>query len=250
MFEDSKLKLERANKHIFDLNNILSGFLETDFYRIGIDHDTESRTNKLIFEVTKLVPIDAAMAIGDAVHNMRTALDIMAVNMVKKCGGTPNDWTRFPFFSSRDKLVNGINGGEMQHLGPTIISFLVDTIKPYTGGNAALCDLHRLDIMDKHQSIIPTACATTIFDVKASDDRRNTFDFRRVTVGEGGKLNLVQTGSDLKVTSYGKLTIDIRFVRNQPFENQSVVPALHGLSQLVSSTVQAFEKALLDAGII
>ena len=37
MFLGPKLKIERANKHIGELQAVLDAFLKTNFYRLGID---------------------------------------------------------------------------------------------------------------------------------------------------------------------------------------------------------------------
>src|ERR1700722_15469893 len=103
MFEHARLKLRRANKHIADINSLLSTFSDSDFYRLSIENDARQGTNFLRIDIDESgFPVDdAALIIGDALHNLRSALDQLYYRVVVvHCSGVPSKWTRFPIFDS------------------------------------------------------------------------------------------------------------------------------------------------------
>jgi len=76
-FDGPRLKIGRAYKHINEIQSLLIEFAASDFYSVRIDYDAEKRANTVCFEIDKLkFPLyDSALAIGDAIHNLRSALD-------------------------------------------------------------------------------------------------------------------------------------------------------------------------------
>jgi hypothetical protein len=245
LFTGSKLKIKRANQHIDELQHILFAFLKADFYRLHIERDPKDGMNVLKFETTKDMPYEVPLVIGDSIHNLHAALDLMACEIVSLAGNTPDRQTQFPFRDTRDELVKAINGGKIKAADPAIINLIVDTIQPYKGGNDPLCALHDLDIMDKHRLLIPVASVTALVGASAEDDRGNSFQSINFVVGQGGKINAVKTDSNLKITKQGQPSFNVIFDKGQVFEGKAVIETLHKLSQLVSGIVEAVEKTYL-----
>jgi hypothetical protein len=248
LFIGSKLKVKRADQHIDELKSIILAFLKTDFYRLHIEKDPKNGNNVLKFETTKEMPCEVPLIIGDAIHNLRAALDLMACEIVVMAGDTPDRWTKFPFRDTREELVGAIKGGKIKAAPQTIIDLIVDTIKPYKGGNDPLCDLDDLDIVDKHKLLIPTTSVVGLTGVSAEDEGHNSFEFQYIAVGQGKKQNIVSTPYNLNITKQGQPAFDVRFDKGQIFEGQPVIPTLHKLSQLVSGIVQTIEKAYFALG--
>jgi len=242
-FRSSRLKIERANQHINELASIFGFFLQTDFYRLSIEKDPQGMDVLSLQPVTALPP-QAPLAIGDAVHNLRSALDHAAYEIVASSGATPSRDLAFPIASSREAVVGTLNGGEIEAAGGRgIIDLIVDTVRPYKGGNDALYSLHRLDITDKHHLVIPVAALVGLRGVSAEDSNHNIFQSMDLSVGEGGRLNAIATSGTLKITDYGHPAFAVMFGKDQPFEGEAVLPTLHQLTQLVAGIVQAIEKA-------
>jgi len=244
MFESAKLKVKRADQHIEELNRILADFVNSDFCRVEIEKDQDTGNHIVKFRQSKSMPPDVPLVIGDAIHNLRSALDLMACEIVSASGGTPTKWTQFPFRDTRQELVGTITGGEMKIAGADIISLIVDKIKPYKGGDDGLCALHSLDITDKHRLLIPVASVTALTNVNARFGgvtmTRCTF-----TVGGGGVINIASGGPDLQIEGHGTPAFGISFSEVEVFEGQPVVPTLHQLSKLVAGVIEAVEKAYL-----
>jgi DNA primase len=74
-------KIDRAKKHIADLDADRKAFLDTRPYAVGAKRDPQTR--KPIYYVTKVDPTPIALAatIGDIIQNLRSALDHLAYQL-------------------------------------------------------------------------------------------------------------------------------------------------------------------------
>lgn len=247
-FSGPKLKIKRAEQHIDELNQILSTFIKTDFCRLHVEKQQNGGRSLIKFEITKSLPCATPLVIGDAVHNLHSALDLMACEIVSIAGGTPSHDTYFPFADTRQQLEATIKRGEIKIAGSDIIAVLLDVIKPYkNGGDTTLCALHRLDIIDKHQMLIPTVSVAALRHVNANIGVMTLTDCT-LTVGQGGVLTLASMPGDVEIEGHGEPTYAILFDKGQVFEGQAVVPTLLQLSQLVSGVVHIMENAYLSRG--
>lgn len=241
-FTSAHLKIKRADKHIGDLESAFADFVKTEFYRFGVEKNPKGE-DVLSFEVTTPIPEDIPMIIGDALHNLRTALDHVAHQVVADSGATPSKNLYFPFAKGREELVAGLRDGEIEAAaGQTLIDLIVDTVRPYKGGNDALYALHKADIGDKHKIGVPTITIAALFDVEVKVGG-GTFHISRMEVGEGGKLNAIASAvHPIEIAKYGKAAFSVVFGKGQPFEGEAILPTLHQLSQLVSGVVETIEK--------
>lgn len=74
------------------------------------------------------VPRDADMATGDAIHNMRSALDLLAVEAVKRGGGDPKD-VYYPFCEKGASFEATFRTRKL-HKAPAPIQAIVRGSKP------------------------------------------------------------------------------------------------------------------------
>src|SRR5260370_31007312 len=74
-------KIERANKHIADLDVARRAFHETKPYAVSTNRDPQTR--RLIYYATKVdpTPIPLASAAGDILHNLSIAVDHLAYQL-------------------------------------------------------------------------------------------------------------------------------------------------------------------------
>lgn len=242
-FKSSKLKIERANQHIRELESAFGDFLKSNPHRLSIEKDAKG-LDVLTLESIRPMPALIPLVIGDALHNLRSALDHLAYEIVADSGRTPSRSVAFPFAKGREELVDSLRNGEIETAaGATIIDLIVDTVRPYQGGNDALYALHALDIVDKHHLVVPVVTLVGLVGVFAEDSNHNVFQDISLSVGEGGKLNAIATSGALKITDYGRPAFAVVFAKDQAFEGQPVLPTLHQLAQLVSGVVEAIENA-------
>jgi hypothetical protein len=89
-FEASRLKLNRAAKHLNELEIAVPAYLEQKPVGIivepfpGMEMSYDSRA--WIARIRKPVPFELAPIIGDVVHNLRTSLDLLACDLVRLAG--------------------------------------------------------------------------------------------------------------------------------------------------------------------
>jgi hypothetical protein len=102
-----------------------------------------------------LPPEHLGAIIGDIVHNLRSALDLVACEMVRAVEGKDANVDRvyFPFCKNAENLEDMIRTRQFHRAGERAVQVLRG-LKPYHGGNAALRAIHDLDIQDKHTSLI------------------------------------------------------------------------------------------------
>jgi hypothetical protein len=155
-FEVPRLKLRRALHHIDDLEAQISAYLSRDpLYAEVVADPTFLGGTKLVVRVREEVPVDFAFIIGDALHNLRASLDLLACEVVHANGGS-DEKVYFPFARSATDLPSVIRHRHIDRAKPGVAAALMNKWHPYCGGNEQLRAIHDLDIMDKHQALIPT----------------------------------------------------------------------------------------------
>jgi hypothetical protein len=170
-FTGVRIKIERAKEHVRSLKELVRGFQQSEPYRIIAEDDPD--TGDLVFKVKvsgQPPPYWGAIA-GDAIHNLRSSLDLLVCELVRANGKEVTDSTGFLISKSAKAFESG-------HLGkikgaPKDAMRLIKEVKPYKGGDEAFWRLHRLDIADKHKLLIPVGVAyrSVILDAaRAFDD--------------------------------------------------------------------------------
>jgi hypothetical protein len=250
MFESAKLKIERANHHIDDLNAQVIAFRDSDFYRVYAEKDADGSRSSLKFRLTKRLDAEKlATIVGDAIHNTRSALDHTAYEIAVGAGVTGDDlrYIKFPFQETRQKLVDTLNGGFIQRAGTDIVQIIVETIRPYksNGGSHLLCALHDLDITDKHELLIPVFSIHKIDGIFAESDRGMKINNLTFHLLDDWKGSMIGAPGELQIVNQGKPTVEIVFRKGQVFENKPVIPTLRQLTQLVAEIMSKFEEVYL-----
>jgi hypothetical protein len=256
MFEGPRLKVKRANQHIADLNKAIEAFIKTDFYTFGIENDPNTGDQFLRFKMTKEPPCELPLIIGDAIHNLRSSLDLAYCEILIAIGETPTDYSRFIFEEDRDKLVAKLKSGPMK-AAADIIDIIADFIKPYATAQNPLYILHNLDISDKHLLLIPTFGIAQLRNINAQIFMGNsvvpnvTIANITLTIDQNGGINFIGWGGGaaqqkIKFEGKGDPSFSVRFGKGQALEGQPIVPTLHQLSQIVGGVLEILEKAVLN----
>ena len=91
------LKIERANKHIADFEQRLR--TSSDRYGPSLHMDANTGEKFLYYGLDdRYLRSDLALITGDAIHNLRSALDIAWVEIVNKVGKTSSrPWCKSGF---------------------------------------------------------------------------------------------------------------------------------------------------------
>jgi hypothetical protein len=170
-FTASRLKINRANKHIEDLKAAVDSIPGRYASTIESDAKTGGQTIKYFFPEQDIFLSDLALVIGDALHNLRAALDYAWVGTIERFfPGTVDPYTKFPIRETEQDIKGALNSRRIETNVPNLFKRVVSDIKPYRGGNDAIYRLHHLDIRDKHALLIPVVNAISIVGIIAEDE--------------------------------------------------------------------------------
>ncbi len=154
-----RIKIERAKKHIRDLEVEVRSFLDSQPYKVGAKRNPETR--QLVYYLLSVqdAPPTIAAITGDVLQNLRSALDHLAYHLavIGTGGKGPFRHIYFPISENAAKYKTE-RPGKVKGMRQDAIK-AIDAIKPYGGGNDTLWHLHRLNNVDKHRLVITVGSA-------------------------------------------------------------------------------------------
>jgi hypothetical protein len=251
MFEGSKLKIGRSEKHAHEFLKDVQKFCGTEFMDLSIDFDEGMGRSGLKFRMKENPPVELSMILGDAIHNLRAALDLAFVEFIEAVGIKPTKWSTFRVWESREKMVSTLSNSLFRGVDD-VTALFSDHIRNFEGGNELLVALDTLDIDDKHRLLIPTFSVVQLVNVSAEvvneGGGRMVFNNGTLRVGQGGVLKLV--GADnlgmLTIKNMGTPRIAVLFGGSSALAQQPIVEALKALTNAATQVIAQFERFLAD----
>jgi len=254
-------KLERAEKHIADIDTAIRLFFESNPYVIVARQDQRTGDYISYVESVRDVPADVSLIAGDALHNTRSALDHLAWQLVASTGSTPGPFTSFPIFdtatvyeSGSKRKVRGMRQAAIDAIG---------ALRPYRAGNLRLWQLHRLDIIDKHRMVVTAGSALRGSTIMPSVRNKllDAFMARRLP-GEPipdykslrgrphvvnhalKKGDIIHCVSESDRDENTRFTFEIAFAEPEVIEGDPVIQTLYQFFRLAGQIVSDFEPML------
>ncbi|SUZ32547.1 hypothetical protein ROE7235_02308 [Roseibaca ekhonensis] len=166
IFKSARLKIDRASEHISDINEILK---EKRPFRYIVE--TDAKVGRRATMAVKDASVVDALSVrsGDAIHNLRSALDHAYGAVVSRVATTDRERRaiQFPFSEKASRLEESCRNRLAHKVSPEFLAAILD-LKPHgePGGNEMLYFMHALDVPDKHAHLVPTA-----YHVKFSAER-------------------------------------------------------------------------------
>lgn len=153
-------KLDRADRHLEELAMKVRMFYdEHDFGFTGV-HDAKRGVYTVYPCIPAEPPMEWGAIVGDFVHNLRSALDLLMWQLVLARGGKPSRRTQFPIFERRADyrlrgrlMIAGVARGDRG---------MIECLQPFRemrrplAGAHPLAQLARLANADKHQEMPPS----------------------------------------------------------------------------------------------
>ena len=245
LFEATRLKVQRAERHINDIHHQITAYLARHPIAILVEKWSGPRTPTspdivARIRVRETVPKSVAPIIGDAIHNLRAALDLLACELVRLNDGNDAK-VYFPFSDDEEQFPRMLKKRNMHRAAPQVIAHLY-SLRPYTGGNKALRALHDLDIIDKHRALIPAigmvdAAAGSISLFGPGGVQYPTY----TPVVDGQMVMLIRGETDLNSGQQLPANFHLLLPFDVPMGGGEVIPTLHSLVQLVTGIVESFE---------
>lgn len=249
-FDGSKLKIARGRRHVAELDAAIITYFQDDPWVMLLVFNTYSSQYGIAVKGRKDIPGEFSTIFGDAVHNFRTALDILANDLVALNGVQPEK-VYFPF--GRDATTFETELKRKMGQAPLDIQAVVRSFRPYTGGNETLRALHDLDITDKHIAVmgIGTGAQTGPLPMRRIENR---------SLPEGGGRMVFEAAFDAMKTvpidltgfppnpdgarTIGKIAysqLNCVLLKGLPLGGELVVKALNQMGDTAESIVQTFE---------
>ena len=222
-----RVKIERAYKHIDDLEDACKPLIGPVFKTVSLQGNAKAGNRGLHFGSMNIYSSDIPAIAGDAIHNLKSALDHLAFQLVSvgTATGIPRKgrWEdiQFPIAHSSEAYESRksryIEGAEREAIK------VIDRLKPYKDGNPALWLLYKLDNADKHSFIFAVGEDFIMDGVafKADDPYFTSID--------GAKQE-----QDVN------LSLDPSLCETAVGGGNALLPTLHKLADYVSNIVDSF----------
>jgi hypothetical protein len=189
-FKQAWCKVVWAEQHIINLNKLRDFAVEKHPRSCFIEQD-EKGSSYLKFDTKPLPPAFSLMT-GDAVHNLRTALDYCWMGLRRSISPDPGKHT-LPRGVKREEVEGTLRKAAIEQSIEGIDAFVLDRIKPYRDGNYLLWLLGQLDNRNKHNLLITTLAASHVRKMSLSSKSGRISDIQ-ITDGQfGGPLRLIGT---------------------------------------------------------
>jgi hypothetical protein len=239
-FANAHLKVERANKHIADIEQRLRASSDTYGPMMHIDMKTGEKFLDYILTDRTLRP-DLALIVGDAVHNLQCALDIAwcaAVRLLHPRASSK--YLKFPIYKTRHQLKSTLT--ESRKIPPSSVLFdlVVNRVKCYEGGDTDLLALHHLDIDDKHHLLIPMLAVTGVEGVEVEHEDGTVNRYEIMLVPPNSYRTTVPLNS--KIKNHGEVRFEVTFGKGTPLEGIEVIPTLKRFSWKTSRIVRVLQR--------
>jgi hypothetical protein len=245
-FNSAISKVKRACEHIGNIEKTLGAIHEASAHALTIKghfDGTKTSVEVAIDWAPFLARVDLLRVMtGDAVHNLRSALDHLAYGIVSAFEDPPN-YLYFPIDGDLNSLRAQRSFRIIERLAPDIADLIVREIKPYGDGNLFV-SLNHLDRADKHRFLLThTGTGNIHVYVSANDDDVPDKAVDCLVLikddphSEALRVPRPGTASAAHNDQYRRATFDVVFDKGLPFEHEPIVPTMRHLSQLVARAI-------------
>ena len=239
-----RLKTERADEHINQIITVSKG-LPTDWFDFSVKpHTIPPHAKPTYFDLTynplKPIPEIFALMIGDAVHNLRSALDHLATAIVRQGTNDKRAKVHFPVAKNRDDLHGYGHLAKMESSLPGTEELIFKEIRPENNARDHLWLFKDINNDDKHNLIIPTVTIANITGINLSETVTNLgfgSDAARPFIAIRSKAPFAIQGDP-------QASVDVSFAPGSTFEGEPVVPTLLDVRQLIVETLDAFDRQI------
>jgi len=119
--------------------------------------DTDSQPGKKLYRFANIKPLDAIInaEAGTVIHSIRSSLDLLACALAARNGLPESKSTYFPIWKTQIDFADPTSRilEKIKRLSQAD-QIIIKDLRPYPGGNDALCSLHDLDLTRKHRRLL------------------------------------------------------------------------------------------------
>jgi hypothetical protein len=241
LFRDARLKIERANEHIADVNATIALIVESNTATTEINPESGQQEIKHGIPDFEDRARKLSLIVGDAIHNLRTALDFAWIGILdRKSIPYERDHVGFPVRETLEKFKAAINGTRVQTDCPALFNFLFDEVQPYQGGNnGVIWALHNLDISDKHLLVLGLRPAASIHGAVIRNKDGKLIRASTWLIQDSGPY-IIPIDRDMHVEDEGQLAFKMTIEEGGIFKGLEISSLLSSFSQFVHYVVNRF----------
>ena len=158
---DFQHKLRRSGEHLRAFDEAAKWWTEEHPYRISEEIDEKAGEKRIVVFAEGEPPDRLSLILGDAIHNLRSCLDCVVVELARTNSGgylmpRIEEDLAFPITTSRSKFKSALRMGRLSCL-PIRAQALIQGLQPYRRKDGIERDplwvLHQLSNIDKHRRI-------------------------------------------------------------------------------------------------
>jgi hypothetical protein len=225
-FSSAYLKLYRAKAHIEEFKTAASEFFAENPYVIFPEIDPVSKDHGFVIGNKRAFPIGLGLMVGDAIHNLRAALDHLIAACARANGGDEKN-THFPIRKTKIDFEDGLKRDVLKPGAGRLAADLVRKVKPYRRGNGALFAIHHLDLADKHRLLVPIKYTLHASITLEDADGAPTFDRTFSSLDKKRRFIAIPAGmKDKLLPADTSTSSDIVFAPNLPRSGKPCVEEL------------------------
>ena len=253
-------KIGRASKHLADFREATHSFLESEPFTFIHQQNPSMSSENVGAEHIEPVPTELSLLFGDAIHNLRSALDFLACQLVRlnisnhKCKDIS-----FPIYSTSEDFMNKLDNNTKLMVQPA--KSIIEQLQPYKHGKGhKLWIIHQLDIQDKHRLLVVlppsiNSWTRTITSIPMGTDSLPIQSVDEVSLpadkfftGHEGAafdsldLSDILPGKDVEHNIAYRLNGDIAIDEPGIVQNQSAFATLQDLAITTIKTVEVFRQ--------
>lgn len=233
-FLGARLKIERAKQHIDEAERWVGRIYEINKDVLGLELNPDAE--QYVFRHHFGIPDSSlGVIIGDAVHNLRVALDFVAAEVLAAAGQDP-ETAAFPIDETRHSLVTQRRYRDIERVAPDVARIIAELV----GDNGImLVALNQLDRADKHRLLLLSKLVSKI-DAVCIDDENDPSSFQAgcFLVLPGPTPVTPGSPADLHNNKNNKPTFTISFLEVESIKDKPVIPTLRQFAQLVEGIVE------------
>ena len=243
MFESAFRKVERAYTHIKRIEGAIVRLSQSNKADFMVNKDPDTDTQFIHYNIGNPIPPDLPLILGDAIHNLRTALDHAMWEFLGIPGGTQDPSASFPFSKTKIDYEAACKG--IKTTFPNTEKFFISIEAYETGKGKYLYGLNRLNILDKHKILTPVVNLAEIEQIKIVYQNGKTWShsFGKFPISPDGIARIpIGIPIDCIVQCYNnaKPTVEVEFGKVDVFEKFPLFETLIELYTVVKSTLFDF----------
>lgn len=250
-----RLKVERANKHINDINTIITDWSKPHGFFIERNPNRTEQVIKFrgVEPISEMLPI----IVGEVLFQLKSALDLLACCLaIANHRGTSD--VKFPICASKKEFEGERGQAPIKKLSAAA-KRCIARLKPYKGGNDLLWAMSTLRNKDGHISLLPliirwpVLTTTGTFEDIIHNDIGDSLPFIAhvpIAFSQASKKDVViatiNSVLDIKIQHNMEPMINIAFDDIKGFEGEPIVAILQQFIDLTTRIVNIFERRFFN----